>query len=498
MKQSNYLKELILSLTKPEKRYFKVFASTHKSKNLSILLFDEINKNKVYDESLLREKFRKEFKLKQFHVAKNYLYHLILKALSSFYQEHSVERKLNTAIDEIEILFHKGLYIQSYKTLLNAKKSAIQFEKYLKLLNLIEWENRLAHTRKDPSFLRKFIGTAFQEELNALKILTKNAQLKKDSIDIVFINTNSSLGKEILLRKFQDIVNKPEVNGSKNEPFFIKAIQYYILSSYHLFSGRLEESFNYDKLLVDHLHAHSYQLLDNHRIYIAGLNNIIFKTIRLSKFNVSKKYLLSLKQLNSDTRKKKLFTEDVNIRLFIRSNYLELLLYYKQDKFEEMERMISRCTTGFENFQGKISNRDLVPFFYLFAAALFRLKKYSHAFVWINRILNEYKKSEVMDLYCQTLMLELLVFFSIPDLKVLSYKIPSVERFFKKHKRYFETEKLILNRLKGFIKINASTLENLKIELLSLRREIGIIYKDNPAERNNTDYFNYLGWLNDF
>ena len=138
MKQSNYLKELILSLTKPEKRYFKVFASTHKSKNLSILLFDEINKNKVYDESLLREKFRKEFKLKQFHVAKNYLYHLILKALSSFYQEHSVERKLNTAIDEIEILFHKGLYIQSYKTLLNAKKSAIQFEKYLKLLNLID------------------------------------------------------------------------------------------------------------------------------------------------------------------------------------------------------------------------------------------------------------------------------------------------------------------------------------------------------------------------
>lgn len=495
MKKRDTLVELIHSLTKPEKRYFKIFASTHRSKNLSILLFDEINKNKEYDEKVLREKFRNEFNLKQFHVAKNYLFHLILKALSSYYQEHTIERKLNSALEEIEILFHKGLYQQSYTTLLHAKKIATQYEKYLKLINLLEWENRLAHTRKDPAFLKKFIGNAFQEEISALKILTENAFLKKASIDIVFINTNSSLGKTELNRKFQEIVNRPEVKSTGKKPFFIQAMHYYILSSYFLFSGNLEESYYNDKLLVDLLHAHPKQIQDNHRIYIAGLNNIIFKSIRLSKFDISKKYLQSLKKLNSDTTQRKFYTEDVIIRLFIRSHYLDVLLNYKQGKFEKMEYLILKCTTGFENFQGKISTRDMVPFYYHFAAGLFRLKKYADSLFWINRILNDYKKSEVMDLYCQTLMLETLVFFEKQDLQILSYKIPSLERFFKKHNRNFEVEKIILRKLGGMIKLFPYRNEILNEELLSLKREIERIYKEKPAEKTGTDYFDYLGWI---
>ena len=59
-KASNNLHELIKSLTKAEKRYFKVYASRHMSNSSSNYerLFDAIDRQTDYNEDLLLKKFK--------------------------------------------------------------------------------------------------------------------------------------------------------------------------------------------------------------------------------------------------------------------------------------------------------------------------------------------------------------------------------------------------------------------------------------------------------
>ncbi|MDQ3021512.1 MAG: hypothetical protein M3R36_13225 [Bacteroidota bacterium] len=84
MKVTDDLFQLIKSLTQSEKRFFKVYASLHHIKgdeNKYFKLFNAIDKQKIYDEELIRKQFGNEKFLKQLFVVKNYLYHTILKSL---------------------------------------------------------------------------------------------------------------------------------------------------------------------------------------------------------------------------------------------------------------------------------------------------------------------------------------------------------------------------------------------------------------------------------
>ena len=59
-KASDQLHKLIKSLSKPEKRYFKVFSSRHiiGDENNYQTLFDAIDKQEEYDEEKLMKKFK--------------------------------------------------------------------------------------------------------------------------------------------------------------------------------------------------------------------------------------------------------------------------------------------------------------------------------------------------------------------------------------------------------------------------------------------------------
>jgi len=143
MKSKELLFELIHSLTKSEKRYFKVFTSTHKEGNNYVKLFDAIQEQKVYDEDKLLSKFKKEDFVRQFSVAKNYLMNLILKSLSQHHQKAKKSIELNEYLTEIEVLYWKGLYKLTHKKINQAKKIAAKYNLTHYLLLINHWDKRI-------------------------------------------------------------------------------------------------------------------------------------------------------------------------------------------------------------------------------------------------------------------------------------------------------------------------------------------------------------------
>jgi hypothetical protein len=84
MKPSTELHDLIKSLTKSEKRFFKLHSALQSGDKNYLRIFDAIDKQKVYDEEALKKQFAKETFIKHLPSEKNHLYKLILKALRAY------------------------------------------------------------------------------------------------------------------------------------------------------------------------------------------------------------------------------------------------------------------------------------------------------------------------------------------------------------------------------------------------------------------------------
>nr|MBA3705381.1 hypothetical protein [Bacteroidota bacterium] len=137
--------ELIKSLTKQEKIYFKTYAKGSKGNTKKyIQLFDAIANQKEYNEQKIRKQFKDEQFIKQLPVAKDYLYKMIMKALRNFDNFNPlIHIVLQKMLHEVNILYDKALYNSCEKVINKAKKLAEESEQFLYLSYVLDWERKI-------------------------------------------------------------------------------------------------------------------------------------------------------------------------------------------------------------------------------------------------------------------------------------------------------------------------------------------------------------------
>lgn len=141
----NSLFSLIHSLSPSEKRYFKLFTQRqvqHKNTNYA-KLFDAINEQEFYNEEALLKKFKKEIFIKQFGVAKNYLFNMILSCMQQYNEENFIEWKIRNMFLQIKILASKGLDAEAAKLINKTKSLAWQYEFYYVITDILILEKYL-------------------------------------------------------------------------------------------------------------------------------------------------------------------------------------------------------------------------------------------------------------------------------------------------------------------------------------------------------------------
>ncbi len=141
----NSLFALVHSLSPSEKRYFKLFTQRqvqHKNTNYA-KLFDAINEQMVYDEVALLKKFKKEVFVKQFGVAKNYLFNMILSCMQLYNEENFIEWKIRNMFLQCKILTSKGLDAEAEKLIIKTKELAWQYEFYNVIADIMILEKYL-------------------------------------------------------------------------------------------------------------------------------------------------------------------------------------------------------------------------------------------------------------------------------------------------------------------------------------------------------------------
>ena len=282
--------ELIQSMSKSEKRYFKLNSSTHSDTlNSYVKMFDVINAQKKYNEKEVKEKLKNTIKIKNFAVEKNYLYNFLLKSLTSFNNQKSLNSKASTSLFTIRMLIDKALYVQAKKLIDKNLRFAEQSENYTLLLELLKLKIIYQETIMDNEGINK----TYQRIFEVQKIYTNLEQFRYYHHKIYEKATEIGQKKrEILILEADEFINQPLLKKEElalcNEAK-VRFNECWLL--YYYIKTDAKKAIKYSLRSVEISENTPYYTTEKRDNYISNLNNYIIFCNVLQKYEESEKQI---------------------------------------------------------------------------------------------------------------------------------------------------------------------------------------------------------------
>jgi tetratricopeptide (TPR) repeat protein len=491
MKPSEELFDLIKSLTKSEKRFFKLSSSLQSGSKNYLKIFAAIDKQNEYDEESIKNEFKKETFVKHFPSEKNHLYKLILKSLRAYHADNSVSSILKQEIKNIEILYTKSLYQECNKFLGRAKKMAITHEKFYYLYELLSWEKILLEEAYEEGEFTMDLDKLIDEERNVIEKLRNLAayHVLHSKINYVFRSggyARSERDNQII----EEISNHPLIIN-KNTALSSRAatICYYIqgfcamakrdwTTSREKF-GKVKDIFDKNELIKK----------DIPKRYIRTLSNIIKCETEQGKYEEVHRLLAEMKELEG---KKGFKTLDIEVLIFKASSLAELKLSQRQGRFQESVDKVELLLERVEEYSSRINKEQEIRFYYNFAYMYFGVGEYNKALFWINKVLNDNETNLRQDIYGYARLFNLVIHYELGNKELLEYIIKSTHRYLNKRNRAYEIESLIITNLKKLTKVYDKAEEKKLMEKM-LPQFLKVIENDDDSVI--LEYFDYEAWM---
>ena len=491
-KVNSALFELIKSMSKSEKRYFKLMSSRHTigDENNYVRLFDFIDKQDGYDEDAIFHVFKGEAFLNRFSITKKRLYDHVLSSLDSFHQSGSIEAQLYQQLHAADILFDKSLYDQCRRLLRSAEKLAEKHE-----LNGIQLQ--ISHKQKR---LMETIGylDMTQEQMDEIEHADKQRiQAVSTYHDLWIIKSRvfAQLSKKGVARSQSEIEEYKAICLPVIERVLIKNatekstyLYHHILSAYYYAIGELRLSLDHLKINLDAMDDKKLERHQEANKYVSALTNVIYIADKLGDHRESMVYLSKLKTFASTVES----NEDLAIKLFSSISSIELSMFLRKGDFRQAIPAGEVIEERLKMLEDKVSPVRKAFLEFKIAVAHIGIGDYSQALKWINAILNDTRLDKTEDIIGFTQLLDLIVHIELDHVKLLPYSLKSTQRFFKTRNRMYSFERILLNAINKMIKCNNPTD---RFDLWEeLNAELAKITNDDVFESVALDYFDFQSW----
>jgi|GEM_PF-1376416 len=484
MKSKELLYDLIQSLSKSEKRYFKVFTSVHKESNNYVKLFDAIQAQKEYDEDALIIQFKNEDFVRQFSVAKNYLMNLILKSLTSHHNKAKKSIELNEYLSQIEVLFWKGLYKLAHKKVKQAKKIAKHHDMLHYLLLINYWERRIVD----------FLGIKIDNEDIAketqyyMELYNEQMQMQLLIKEMKKISQSTIKRTKETKQQVQKIFNHPLMKIKEDDiaNFYTKLDYYFLKGIGHTFLGDIEEEFEYKKKAMEFLEENPHQIKENPIRYGSTVNNMLLYHHFHGYSDDFPKYLDKLKQidLKFDHTKSSFMDTMHNLQI---GYYIHL----------RDDDMLKKCLVEMEEwYTGKSAIKRMLAKMiceYNIALVYFYFADTKKCLKWCNSCFNMFDmktKKYRHDLAVSTLMMQVLIYFDLTYYDLAKKHLDLIYDIAEKNK-YGKIEMSIFDLISDMIKIENKEFHIAKLNEVINQQGVSLMNLDKDAvvfwlERNLT------------
>lgn len=482
---------LISSLTRAEKRHFRLFVKRNQASEeiLFLQLFDFLDKQGSYDEHLILKKIT-NIKKRQLSNLKAHLYKQLLTSLRLLNKNHNEDILIRESVDYARVLYNKGLYRQSLDTLDKAKKRAIEKKLLAQVQEIIEFEKHL----EGQYITRSIIGRADELTQESIKInelvrqssLFSNLALQMYGLflDLGFVKNEKDF--KLVQRYFKH--NFPKARFEELD--FMGKIHYCQAHVwYYHITQDFPMSYRYAQKWVD-LFAVDEQLKTIYApLYLKGLHNLLnalFNNLYYEKF------VVVLNQLQDF---EKVYDTKVNLNiegLYNLYYYIHKInLHYLEGTFSEGLSIIPELTKIIDAEQFNWDNHRLMVFYYRIACLYFGSGDNDNAINYLNLIINQKNPDYREDIQCFARILNLIAHFELGNEQLVEYQIKSVYRFLSKLENLQAVHTQIFKFLRKLPRTRASELREAFVEL----RGKLVKYQNMQYERRPFLYLDIISWL---
>jgi len=490
MKPSSELHDLIRSLTKSEKRFFKLHSTLQTGDKNYLRQFDMIDKQKVYDEDAIKQAFANEPFIKHLPSEKNHLYKLILKALRAFHAESSVSGMLKQEIKNIEILYDKALYGEANRTLHRAKRIARENERFYYWFELLNWEKMLLEEAYESGEFTKDLDALIEEERGVIEKLRNLAayHILYSKINYVF-RSGGYVRTQEEHAMVEEISEHPLIKG-KNTALSRRAatICFYTQGFCHWAKRDWRTSF--EKF------ARAKQILDEHPLlksdlpkrYVRTLQYLVQCQIELGEFKEARENIRIMRQVHDQEG---FGGTDIQVQVFCASYLGELRMLDRTGEQRKALDLVAPILIGLEQYGDRLHKEYEFEFYYSLACVHFGAGEINKALFWLNKVLNDPEPTLRQDIFTYARLFNLVVHYELGNFDLLEYIVRSTHRFLIKRHHGHEVESVLIEHIK---KLARAKTEPRRRDLYdSLYERMAKLMKD-PRENTVLKYFDFLAW----
>jgi hypothetical protein len=481
------LVKLIASLTKSEKRYFKMFTSMQSGEKNYVKLFEAIEKLEEYDEEKIKKVVDAE-EFKRLPAVKNYLYGQILKSLRIIYSGDTIDSQLKEMIDEVAILYEKRLYKQCAKILDRAKDLAEKNELILPLIEINGWRERVMMELLSLDKFEKTLEATFEEETRLLKLQKNVTEFRNLYNSMILINKKIKEARtEEELQQFKFILNHPLVQHIDNAKSFEARHYFYLIHlMYNHAKGDNEACLEIAEKQLKLLELFPDKIEEKPKMYISALNNILLCQIHLHNYG---KFDETLSKLRNFPVK----SLNMEVNRFVSASIFEMVRHLDTGDFNKSVTVRENIISGLAKYNDKINPIEKITLLYNLFYSYFGTGEYQKALGMINKLLNEYQKELRYDIQSAARILNLILHYELRSSMLLEYNAISTYRFLYKSKRLYKMENIVLNFIRRKMP-DIYTPQDETLAFIDLRKEVTEL-QEHPFEKKAFEYFDYISWL---
>ncbi len=488
--QKDNLFLLIKSLTKSEKRQFKLYVGRMGSNNNAkfLSLFNLLDKLEKYSEKVILEKgiVTKQ----QLSNLKAHLYKQILISLRLNPIHQNIRMQIREQMDFAVILYQKGLYKLSLKILDKAKALALKNEEKYAAYDIVEFEKLIESqyiTRSLSNRAQQLIQEAddlrthndLTSQLSNLSLLLYERLIKTGyaKSDIEF--------REITKFFYENIPNIVQSNlGFREKLWYFKAHVWYSFLVQDFLS-----CFKYSTKWVV-MFDENPDMIPIHPVFYLKGNNFLLESLALIKY--PEKFKQTLQKMLI-TIKSDIFPSNDNLAAlsFLYSYNNRFNFYFLKGNFEEGLKILPDVINGIDSFKNQIDPHHIMLFYYKIACLYFGLENYEKCILYLDKIIKNKHLKMREDLLCFTRVLSVVAHYEAGFDYHLDAHLRETYKFLIKMNDLHEVQKAMIRFVRSLGDIYP---HELKAAFVKLHKELKK-YEDDPYERRSFLYLDILSWL---
>ncbi|MCI5080839.1 MAG: hypothetical protein MRY78_04060 [Saprospiraceae bacterium] len=492
--QKDQLFLLIKSLSKAEKRNFKIYAKRHQggSDTKFVQLFEVLDKIDEYDEEAVLKKLP-DVQKKQLSNLKRHLFKQVLTSLRLIHNQRNIDIQIREQLDFARILYGKGMYMQALKILERIKKIAVDNHQDILHLEILEFQKLIEarHITRSRAIENK-MELLLVESHRRSSITHETSRLSNFNIQIhgYYIENGhiqSEADRAEVNRFFKE--NVPQGTGFSRTTFFEKANLFQAFMWYHYillnFKGCCENA----QQLLNLFYIEPQMREKDPDLYFRSLYYALTFSFIHKDYERFNRHLQEFESIFAQLQEELSQNSEMMAMVYLFLCQLNSHLLHRS--YQEGLRLAPKIKEQLPQFEGKIDIHRLLLIYYKLGYLHFALGQYDEAIEQLNDIIMLKGTHLRDDLLLNARLLQIICHFELGNFSLVDYLIPSLSRLLKRSR---EANQLQLMVLKNLQQLNKTPEQNWGPIFENLDAELQL-FRHNIFEQKSIIFFDPQPWI---